>query len=57
MVDEGFQAIAEDIPPVKLKLPNGDAVEFWYTSARLGKPHLDNSKIVLYFILLCFEYF
>nr|CAD2181756.1 unnamed protein product [Meloidogyne enterolobii] len=45
LADEGFQAIAEDIPPVKLKLPNGDAVEFWYTNARLGKPHLDNSKM------------
>lgn len=44
LIDEGFQAAAEDIPSAKLRLPNGEAVEFWYTNARLGRPLQDNSK-------------
>lgn len=46
LVDEGLQLAAENVPSVKIRLPNGDAVEFFYTSARLGFPLLNNVNTV-----------
>lgn len=46
LVDEGLQLAAEDVPSVKIRLPNGNAVEFSYTNARMGFPSLENSSTV-----------
>ncbi|KAL3123172.1 hypothetical protein niasHT_010342 [Heterodera trifolii] len=43
-IDESLQIASIDVPAAKIRLPNGDAVEFSYSNAKLGNPLLDNSK-------------
>lgn len=56
LADEGINLAACDIPSVKLRLPNSDALEFSYVKARLEHPTaFSASELVCLHMLKTFE--
>lgn len=45
LLEKGARLAACSVPPVKLRLPNNDALEFSYTDARIGYPRVADGTL------------